>query len=202
MWSLRLLSTLLNEMDGVEERTKPLVIATPSSNSDLSAFDAALVRPGRFDTWLDVPALSLSQDALPLWRRCCHALQRWITLPSIEGVESESISTAALSDDDHFALSNLTLYLSHCTHGPLFFRLCADLATALPYSDDVFNVALLCSLCIVQFHGCFDMLRIARCLQRVHELEEQQRLLSQLGFSANAAASLWSLCYSVCSSNQ
>lgn len=73
----RILSTLLNEMDGVEKSTSVLVIGATNRPDML---DAALMRPGRFDRLLYIPPPDKAsrQDILDV---CLSHIPTNLTLP-------------------------------------------------------------------------------------------------------------------------
>jgi transitional endoplasmic reticulum ATPase len=64
----RVLSQLLNEMDGIQEKRDVLVIACTSR---LDRMDDALLRPGRFDQWIhvDLPTVEDRRAILELLSR-------------------------------------------------------------------------------------------------------------------------------------
>lgn len=78
--SERVLSTLLNELDGIEERTGVFVIGCTDRIRDV---DEALLRPGRFDRVVDVPLPAASDrsaiiDTLKRKTPIEEAVQEWI----------------------------------------------------------------------------------------------------------------------------
>ena len=61
----RVLSTLLNEMDGVDRDTEHLVVVVGATNR-LDMLDDALLRPGRFDYLIRVPLPSTAEERLAI----------------------------------------------------------------------------------------------------------------------------------------
>lgn len=105
--SERLLSTLLNEMDGIEESKNVMVIACTSRLGDL---DDALVRPGRLDQHIEVPLPSAEDISLLATRLAKRLHIAWtdeaMARAVVEVLEGQSVA-GILGMFHQFARSNL-----------------------------------------------------------------------------------------------
>lgn len=66
-----MLSTLLNELDGIEDRAGIFVV---SACTDLKVLDSALIRPGRFDLLLEVPLPKTVRERCEILRTALYPL--------------------------------------------------------------------------------------------------------------------------------